>query len=218
MDPLAHFISLNCNHNCDAEGDEITTSLKSRLAARWSVELASVSHYLLRFEGNAHAPTILRSRESRRSCPGDSGLDRRGCNGRSQMPPANPSAGATMPLAPQTDLPLPDCRKPSPSHRRRPPIRLAQVFAPNSKIRALRKGADAADTAALEAFYAERRGPPVWITDMGFSAKAQAVIYEIGRGDDWGLSASDFDVLLRVICPTAPTTGRSPRSSFSLLF
>ena len=58
----------------------------------------------------------------------------------------------------------------------------------------LRKGADAADVAALEAFYAERSEPPVWITDMGFSAKAQAAINEIARADDWGLSASAFEV------------------------
>ena len=38
----------------------------------------------------------------------------------------------------------------------------------------LRKGANVTDLAALEAFYAERSDPPVWITGMGFSAKAQA--------------------------------------------
>lgn len=55
-----------------------------------------------------------------------------------------------------------------------------------------RKGAAAADFAALQNFYAERSGGPVWITPMGFSAKAQAAIDEISNADDWGLSASDF--------------------------
>ncbi|HET7852148.1 MAG TPA: hypothetical protein VFK91_05325, partial [Methyloceanibacter sp.] len=58
----------------------------------------------------------------------------------------------------------------------------------------LRKGADPADLAALDAFYAERSGPPVWVTPMGFSARAQAVIDEIGKADDWGLQASDFQL------------------------
>ena len=58
----------------------------------------------------------------------------------------------------------------------------------------LRKGADPADLAALDAFYAERSGPPVWVTPMGFSARAQATIDEIGKADDWGLSASAFQL------------------------
>jgi L,D-transpeptidase YcbB len=58
----------------------------------------------------------------------------------------------------------------------------------------LRKGADAKDLAALEAFYAERSDPPVWITPMGFSAKAQTAINEIGKADDWGLSAAAFEL------------------------
>ena len=55
-----------------------------------------------------------------------------------------------------------------------------------------RKGAAATDVAAVQAFYAERSEAPVWITPMGFSAKAQAAIDEIGEADDWGLSAQAF--------------------------
>ena len=58
----------------------------------------------------------------------------------------------------------------------------------------LRKGADPTDLAALDAFYANRSGPPVWVTPMGFSAKAQEVIDEIGKADEWGLSASAFQL------------------------
>ncbi|MGB2931945.1 MAG: murein L,D-transpeptidase, partial [Methyloceanibacter sp.] len=55
-----------------------------------------------------------------------------------------------------------------------------------------RKGAAATDVAAVQAFYAERSEAAVWITPMGFSAKAQAAIDEIGEADDWGLSAQAF--------------------------
>jgi len=59
---------------------------------------------------------------------------------------------------------------------------------------ALRKGAASADLAALQAFYAERSGPPLWITGMGFSARAQTVIGELQSADEWGLSSEAFDL------------------------
>jgi murein L,D-transpeptidase YcbB/YkuD len=59
---------------------------------------------------------------------------------------------------------------------------------------AIRKTAASEDLAALQSFYAERTGSPLWITGMGFSARAQAVITEIEKADDWGLSADDFDL------------------------
>ncbi len=59
---------------------------------------------------------------------------------------------------------------------------------------ALRKGANADDLAALDAFYAARGGGPVWITEMGFSARGQAAIFEIEKADDWGLAASSFEL------------------------
>jgi L,D-transpeptidase YcbB len=68
---------------------------------------------------------------------------------------------------------------------------------------ALRKGANPADLAALQAFYAERSGPPVWVTPMGISAKAQDVIDEIGKAGDWGLAASAFEL---------PAAGALPKS------
>ena len=58
---------------------------------------------------------------------------------------------------------------------------------------ALRKDANADDLAALEAFYRAREGGPLWITDMGFSARGQAAIFEIEKADDWGLTASSFE-------------------------
>jgi murein L,D-transpeptidase YcbB/YkuD len=59
---------------------------------------------------------------------------------------------------------------------------------------AIVKEADADDLAALEAFYGARTGGPLWMTEMGFSAKGQQVLFEIEKADDWGLDASAFDL------------------------
>jgi len=52
---------------------------------------------------------------------------------------------------------------------------------------ALRKGANPDDLAALEGFYKARTGGPLWMTDMGFSARGERAISEISKADDWGL-------------------------------
>ncbi len=59
---------------------------------------------------------------------------------------------------------------------------------------AIRKDADADDLAALEAFYATRAGGPLWTTEMGFTARGQAAIFEIEKADDWGLDAKAFQL------------------------
>jgi murein L,D-transpeptidase YcbB/YkuD len=69
---------------------------------------------------------------------------------------------------------------------------------------ALRKGAASDDLAALETFYGELTGPPLWITTNGFSAKAQAIIKEIEQADDWGLQA-------KVLNP--PAAGDAPSTT-----
>jgi murein L,D-transpeptidase YcbB/YkuD len=61
---------------------------------------------------------------------------------------------------------------------------------------AVRKDGDADDLAALAAFYGTRTGGPVWMTEMGFSAKGQQALFEIEKADDWGLEASAFDLPL----------------------
>jgi murein L,D-transpeptidase YcbB/YkuD len=50
------------------------------------------------------------------------------------------------------------------------------------------------DLAALQAFYAARGEAPIWMTDMGFSAVAQAAIDEILKADEWGLDSAAFDL------------------------
>jgi len=68
----------------------------------------------------------------------------------------------------------------------------------------LRKGADADDLAALQAFYQDRASGPVWTTDMGFSAKGQQALFEIEKADDWGLDAAAFDLPLAGALPAGP--------------
>jgi len=68
---------------------------------------------------------------------------------------------------------------------------------------AIRKDANPADLAALEAFYAERTSP-LWVTEMGFSARAQAALFEIGEAEDWGLDPASFEL------PPADALPRTP--------
>ncbi len=58
----------------------------------------------------------------------------------------------------------------------------------------VRSRANPEDLAALESFYQARTGAPLWMTDMGFSAKGQQVLFEIDKADDWGLDAAAFDL------------------------
>jgi murein L,D-transpeptidase YcbB/YkuD len=58
----------------------------------------------------------------------------------------------------------------------------------------LRNGAHADDLAALEAFYGGLGGAPLWITAMGFTAKAQALIAEMQKAGDFGLDPESFDL------------------------
>ena len=68
----------------------------------------------------------------------------------------------------------------------------------------IRKGANTDDLAALEAFYAARTGGPLWVTEMGFSTKAQAVSFEIEKADDWGLDADAFELPRADVLPVGP--------------
>ncbi len=67
----------------------------------------------------------------------------------------------------------------------------------------LRKGSHADDLAALEAYYGALETPPLWITAMGFSARAQALIAEIGKAGDWGLDPVSFALPDASDLPTA---------------
>ena len=58
----------------------------------------------------------------------------------------------------------------------------------------LAKDANPDDLAALTAFYGMRTGGPLWMTEMGLSAKGQSALFEIEKADDWGLAVAAFDL------------------------
>jgi L,D-transpeptidase YcbB len=123
----------------------------------------------------------------------------------SETPPATddekPADSAAAP-ANEGDQKPADGAAPTPSEAATPAAAPEQspadpiVAAIREKLKepALRKSATSDELAALEAFYAERSGPPLWITPMGFSSRAQAVINEIQDADDWGLASEAFDL------------------------
>jgi L,D-transpeptidase YcbB len=75
-----------------------------------------------------------------------------------------------------------------------------------SKLRdpSLRIKADPADLAAVQAFYLNRSAAPLWITDMGLSARGQSALFEIEKADDWGLDASAFELPPPGALPAGP--------------
>ena len=53
---------------------------------------------------------------------------------------------------------------------------------------------DRGDRAALAAFYSARNDPLLWVAGEGFTARARHAMAEIRKADDWGLSASAFEL------------------------
>ena len=83
------------------------------------------------------------------------------------------------------------------------------------KIPDAAKGASADEVAALAAFYEERNGPAIWVSTNGLTAKGKAVIEEIGKADDWGLPASDFE-LPRISGALAPDAAADAEINIAL--
>ena len=129
--------------------------------------------------------------------------------------PVDPSAASSTP-APAIS-PAPSYQPQAASEAEQPPsqsdpmVQLIRVKLADADIR---KGANADDLAALETFYAARSDGPLWVTEMGFSTKAQAALFEIEKADDWGLDAAAFDLPRADALPkTIRTNAPSPRSS-----
>jgi murein L,D-transpeptidase YcbB/YkuD len=68
------------------------------------------------------------------------------------------------------------------------------------------KDAHASDLAALTEFYAARAGRALWTTEMGFSAKAQQVLFEIEKAGGWGLDPPSFELPPAGALPATPET------------
>ena len=120
---------------------------------------------------------------------------------------AAPAAGADEPLAPgETEA---EAAEP-PAHPVVAAIR-AKLADPG-----FRKAAGGADLKGLESFYEAHEGPPLWITDTGFSATAKALIAEIGNADDWGLDARAFDLPKADASPATPEAQADAELKLSL--
>jgi L,D-transpeptidase YcbB len=73
-----------------------------------------------------------------------------------------------------------------------PPHPVVAIIREKLSESSVTSGATDEDVAALKAFYRARSEPPLWVTEMGFSAKGEAALFEIAKADDWGLEAKDF--------------------------
>jgi murein L,D-transpeptidase YcbB/YkuD len=107
------------------------------------------------------------------------------------MPAPLPAAPEALPAAPAAPPPASD----------QPPLAAAEPTDPvvaiiRTKLAdpGMGNGQHADDLAALSAFYGARTEGPLWITEMGFSAKGQQALFEIGQADDWGLDAASFEL------------------------
>jgi L,D-transpeptidase YcbB len=109
----------------------------------------------------------------------------------SAAPAASPPAN-TVPATPDASSPEPGQAAQTPEVTT-PPEATPVVASIRAKLADMRKTSSSGDLAALEAFY-NSRGDALWMTDMGFSAPALAVIDEMLRADDWGLSSAAFDL------------------------
>ena len=108
-------------------------------------------------------------------------------------PPVAPNAPAATAALPEA---APGATPASP-----PPAAVAPVTPPDPIVAVIRqrlpdaaKGAGADDVKALTAYYGELIGPPVWVSASGFTPKGTSAAAELAKADDWGLSASDFQV------------------------
>lgn len=107
------------------------------------------------------------------------------------MPEPLPAAPEALPAAPAAPPPASD----------QPPLAAAVPTDPvvaiiRTKLAdpGIGKGQPADDLAALSTFYGARTEGPLWITEMGFSAKGQQALFEIGQADDWGLDVASFEL------------------------
>ena len=123
-----------------------------------------------------------------------------------QQPAAPPSTATAQPPAPPPPAAAPAAPPPAASEQPPPATPTAAEPPPPPPVdpvlaevrRQLAEPAkgnvDRADRAALAAFYAARNEPLLWVTGDGFTAKARHAMAEIRKADDWGLSASAFEL------------------------
>ncbi len=114
------------------------------------------------------------------------------------QPPAPPPAASAVPPAAS---PAPAASEPPPAATPAaaevpppPPVDPVLVEVRRQLAEPPKGNVERADRAALAAFYAARNEPMLWVTGDGFTAKARHAMAEIRKADDWGLTASAFEL------------------------
>jgi len=113
-------------------------------------------------------------------------------------PAAAPAPASLAPQVPQTATPDPAPQAPpavaAPAEPPPPPLNAALIAAIEKGQPSARQSQEREWHQAISAFYAARKGQPMWVTDRGLSTNADALVAEMGRADDWGLDPKEFDV------------------------
>ena len=120
-------------------------------------------------------------------------------SGDTSQPPSDTTPAASPEATSPNAAPTPTVVQTTPQPVAATPV----VESIRSKLADLDKASPSDDVSALVTFYNER-GEPLWMTDMGFSGEGLAVIDEILRADDWGLSSSAFDLPPSGDLPASP--------------
>jgi L,D-transpeptidase YcbB len=120
-------------------------------------------------------------------------------SGDTSQPPSDTTPAASPEATSPNAAPTPTVVQTTPQPVAATPV----VESIRSKLADLDKASSSDDVSALVTFYNER-GEPLWMTDMGFSGEGLAVIDEILRADDWGLSSSAFDLPPSGDLPASP--------------
>jgi L,D-transpeptidase YcbB len=111
-------------------------------------------------------------------------------------PASQPQSDPTSPASPAI-TPAPVSQPQSTAETPPPPSQpesVVQIIRAQLAEPSLSKGVNGSDLAALQAFYEARTGGPLWTTEMGLSARAQAALFEISKADDWGLDTKAFEL------------------------
>lgn len=116
-------------------------------------------------------------------------------------PPSATPAAAAAPAAPAAPAPATQAATPPPPPAV-DPITLATRTWLGTSANTGKVAKD--DVAAAVAFYEARTEGPLWVEGSGFNAKAKSAIAEVQKAEDWGLSASAFD--LPTLAESSPST------------
>jgi murein L,D-transpeptidase YcbB/YkuD len=108
--------------------------------------------------------------------------------------PAPEAATAAPPPAPEAATATPPPPPPEAAAATPPPPPVDPLLVQvRERLSSPIRGAVADDRDAVKGFYA-KQDKLIWVSAEGFTPRAQHVMAEIAKADDWGLLASDFDL------------------------